>query len=33
MTGDNATLRVLLAEDSYVVREGVRALIETQDSL
>ncbi|CAN5255954.1 response regulator transcription factor [soil metagenome] len=33
MTGDNATIRVLLAEDSYVVREGVRALIETQDSL
>ncbi|MDQ3475546.1 MAG: response regulator transcription factor [Actinomycetota bacterium] len=28
-----APIRVLLAEDSYVVREGVRALIETQDAL
>ncbi|MBA3294295.1 MAG: response regulator transcription factor [Geodermatophilaceae bacterium] len=28
-----APIRVLLAEDSYVVREGVRALIETQDSV
>ena len=27
------TIRVLLAEDSYIVREGVRALIETQPSL
>ncbi len=30
MTG---TIRVLLAEDSYVVREGVRALIATQETL
>ncbi len=33
MTQAMAPIRVLLAEDSYVVREGVRALIETQDSL
>ncbi len=33
MTGTTARIRVLLAEDSYVVREGVRALIETQDAL
>lgn len=33
MTGSNGTVRVLLAEDSYVVREGVRALIETQETL
>jgi len=33
MTEARATLRVLLAEDSYVVREGIRALIETQDGL
>jgi len=33
MTEIPQTIRVLLAEDSYVVREGVRALIETQDDL
>ncbi len=33
MTTDTVAIRVLLAEDSYVVREGIRALIETQDSL
>ncbi|MEJ7773127.1 MAG: response regulator transcription factor [Geodermatophilaceae bacterium] len=33
MTQAMAPIRVLLAEDSYVVREGVRALIETQDSV
>ena len=33
MTENPETIRVLLAEDSYVVREGVRALIETQDDL
>jgi len=33
MTESTAPIRVLLAEDSYVVREGVRALIDTQDSL
>jgi DNA-binding NarL/FixJ family response regulator len=33
MTGATGTIRVLLAEDSYVVREGVRALIETQEVL
>lgn len=33
MTEALATIRVLLAEDSYVVREGVRALIETQETL
>jgi len=33
MTETTATIRVLLAEDSYVVREGIRALIETQDDL
>ena len=33
MTEAMAPIRVLLAEDSYVVREGVRALLETQDSL
>lgn len=33
MTEPTATIRVLLAEDSYVVREGVRALVETQASL
>ncbi len=33
MTEAPATIRVLLAEDSYVVREGVRALIETQGGL
>ncbi|MBA3280281.1 MAG: response regulator transcription factor [Geodermatophilaceae bacterium] len=33
MTEAVAPIRVLLAEDSYVVREGVRALLETQDSL
>jgi len=33
MTETTATIRVLLAEDSYVVREGIRALIETQDGL
>nr|MBA3411868.1 response regulator transcription factor [Geodermatophilaceae bacterium] len=33
MTEAMAPIRVLLAEDSYVVREGVRALIETQDEL
>lgn len=33
MTETTATIRVLLAEDSYVVREGIRALIDTQDSL
>ena len=27
------TIRVLLAEDSYIVREGVRALIDAQDGL
>ncbi|MEJ7755385.1 MAG: response regulator transcription factor [Nocardioidaceae bacterium] len=30
---ETATIRVLLAEDSYVVREGIRALIDTQDGL
>jgi len=33
MTETTATIRVLLAEDSYVVREGIRALIDTQDGL
>ncbi|MDQ3733364.1 MAG: response regulator transcription factor, partial [Actinomycetota bacterium] len=33
MTEASPPIRVLLAEDSYVVREGVRALIDTQDSL
>jgi DNA-binding NarL/FixJ family response regulator len=33
MTETKETIRVLLAEDSYVVREGVRALIDTQDEL
>ena len=33
MTETTETIRVLLAEDSYVVREGVRALIDTQDEL
>ena len=33
MTKTSATIRVLLAEDSYVVREGIRALIDTQDGL
>ncbi len=33
MTDTTATIRVLLAEDSYVVREGIRALIDTQDGL
>lgn len=33
MTESTASIRVLLAEDSYVVREGVRALIDTQDGL
>ena len=33
MTETSETIRVLLAEDSYVVREGVRALIDSQDSL
>ncbi len=33
MTEATAPIRVLLAEDSYVVREGVRALIESQDTL
>lgn len=28
-----AAIRVLLAEDSYVVREGIRALIDAQDGL
>ncbi len=33
MTETTATIRVLLAEDSYVVREGIRALVDTQDGL
>jgi DNA-binding NarL/FixJ family response regulator len=33
MNETTATIRVLLAEDNYVVREGIRALIETQDAL
>lgn len=33
MTGATGPIRVLLAEDSFVVREGVRALVETQDDL
>ncbi|MGI9085089.1 MAG: response regulator transcription factor [Aeromicrobium sp.] len=32
-TEDTGPIRVLLAEDSYVVREGIRALIDTQDGL
>ncbi len=33
MTGAIEVIRVLLAEDSFVVREGIRALIESQDGL
>lgn len=33
MTETTAAIRVLLAEDNYVVREGIRALIDTQDGL
>lgn len=33
MTETTGAIRVLLAEDSYVVREGIRALIDTQDGL
>lgn len=33
MTEPTATIRVLLAEDSFVVREGVRALIDAQERL
>ncbi|TCK25343.1 response regulator transcription factor [Pseudonocardia endophytica] len=32
-TGRAAPIRVLLAEDNFVVREGVRAIVETQDDL
>ncbi len=32
-TGPAAPIRVLLAEDNFVVREGVRALIESQDGM
>jgi DNA-binding NarL/FixJ family response regulator len=33
MTESATTIRVLLAEDSYIVREGVRLLIDAQDGL
>lgn len=33
MTAATEPIRVLLAEDSFVVREGVRALVESQDDL
>jgi len=34
MTAESpTTIRVLLAEDSYIVREGVRALLDAQDGL
>ena len=32
-TGTVATLRVVLAEDNYLVREGVRRLLEVQDGI